>query len=284
MTSIGGTAVCVIGPGRSGTSLTMRMLSILGVYAGSEDGFIVSRRGNPANFWERTAIARLNNRLLRLHGGDVLNPPRLPPGWESAKSVAAERRAASALLADTFGGHDLWGWKCPRASLTLPFWQQLIPDLRYVICVRNPIDMARSLAELGGVPREQALSLWLTYTATAMVNTSGKQRTFVRYADYFDDWRPVVGQLAGLLGSHSGATETGEVAELIESAIDEGLRHHEVAAHELMSDAQIPAELAALFLIVTLIAGGEHWPHEQRQDLELAADAYALRLLSEKAT
>ena len=40
-----------------------------------------------------------------------------------------------------------WGWKDPRNSLTLRFWQGLLPKLKVIIMVRNPLEVAYSMRE-----------------------------------------------------------------------------------------------------------------------------------------
>jgi hypothetical protein len=48
----------------------------------------------------------------------------------------------------------LWGWKDPATCLTLAFWQTLLPHMRYVICIRNPLDVAISMERLEWGSRE----------------------------------------------------------------------------------------------------------------------------------
>ena len=51
------------------------------------------------------------------------------------------------IIERVFGGHDNWGWKLPKATVTIAFWRRLVPDLRFIICVRNPLDFAQSLGQ-----------------------------------------------------------------------------------------------------------------------------------------
>ena len=44
----------------------------------------------------------------------------------------------------------VWGWKDPRTCLTLPFWQDVIGSIRYVICIRNPARCSRLSAAATG--------------------------------------------------------------------------------------------------------------------------------------
>src|SRR5205823_6297255 len=58
-------AVCVLGMTRSGTSLTMRTLNLLGVYLGPESELLPGPdASNPKGFWEQDKLKRLNNAIL----------------------------------------------------------------------------------------------------------------------------------------------------------------------------------------------------------------------------
>ena len=47
--------VCILGMGRSGTSLTARVLNLLGVDLGPESGFVERSEQNVTGYWERRA-------------------------------------------------------------------------------------------------------------------------------------------------------------------------------------------------------------------------------------
>ena len=83
-------------------------------------------------------------------GGTWSEPPVLGAGWETDTALGDLRQRARAVIHQDFGAAPLWSWKNPRTCLTLPFWQRLLPSMRYVICLRNPIDVARSLRRRNG--------------------------------------------------------------------------------------------------------------------------------------
>lgn len=130
--------VGVLGMGRSGTSLTARILNLLGVDLGPAEGLIPATPRNPKGFWERRAIFELNDAVLSALGGDYENPPPLRPGWQRSRALEPLEQRARELIDECFGDSPLWGFKDPRTSLTLPFWRRVIPHMRYVICMRDP--------------------------------------------------------------------------------------------------------------------------------------------------
>lgn len=197
---------------RSGTSLTARILSLAGVYLGEEEELMQrelhqlhgqpesvlrnAREANPEGFWEHYDLMRLNERILRKLGGNWREPPDPEPGWERSAELAAERDEALDLLRRSFAGKPLWGWKDPRNSLTLPFWQELVPGLRYVVCVRNPLDVARSLEQRDGLELQRGIALWQTYLSRSLEHTSNRPRIVVPYERYFDEASELATRLA----------------------------------------------------------------------------------------
>jgi hypothetical protein len=247
----GQTIVCILGTPRSGTSLTARLLNVAGLFIGEEDELHPPGPGNPAGFWETRRAARLNHRILfEFLGIDNSDAPNLAPGWERSPELDVERERARALIAEVFGDHSVWGWKDPRNSITLPFWQRLLPPMRYVICLRNPVDMAASGAlfarERGVTPdRRRSFALWECYVASAIVNTSGQPRMFARYEDYFHDWRAAADRLAGFAGL-GPVTGTDKERE-IDRHLDDRLRHHGTPPDLALADPDLPSGARALF-------------------------------------
>ena len=138
------TIVCILGMHRSGTSLVSRLLNVLGVYLGPEEHLMRPSSDNPAGHWESRPIKEINDEILSILGGSWEEPPPLPAGWERGPELAAPRRRARKVIESDFAESELWGFKDPRNSLTLPFWQRILDPMRYVICLRNPLDVAAS--------------------------------------------------------------------------------------------------------------------------------------------
>src|SRR5437870_8336735 len=137
--------ICVLGMHRSGTSLITRVLSLLGMYLGPSEHLMKPNQFNPKGFWEHQSIVDLDDEILKRLEGSWCDPPSFSAGWEGSSQFADLRQQARALIQNDFDAAMCWGWKDPRTCLTLPFWKQLLPPLRYVICLRNPVDVARSL-------------------------------------------------------------------------------------------------------------------------------------------
>src|SRR3712207_2640746 len=111
---------------------------------------------------------KLNEEILSRFGGNWHDPPAFPSGWEHAVEFEDLRYRARVLIEEDFAAAKVWGWKDPRTCLTLPFWRQILPPMQYVICLRNPLDVARSLERRNGFSLEKGIYLWLVYIESAL--------------------------------------------------------------------------------------------------------------------
>lgn len=229
------TIVCVLGMQRSGTSMTTRLLNLLGVYLGPDNHLLESHWHNPTGFWEHQGIQSINTDILECLGGTWFRPPVLEPGWERSPALERLRDRALALVDREFGDEPIWGWKHPSTSLTLPFWQSLLPRMRYVLCLRDPMGSARSLQTRDGRSLEDSVYLWLTHVRSALAHTDTSPRAAVFYEDALTDWRPVVQRLADFVGLSERA-KAPEVQDAIASFIRPDLNHHRPELDETAGD------------------------------------------------
>jgi len=218
------TTICVLGSYRSGTSLTTRILNLLGVRLGSEDLLRRPASDNPKGFWEHEQIKELNDQILSRLGGNKFNPPTFPPRWEESPEFETLNRQARSVIKREFDASTVWGWKDPATCLTLPFWKRLLPTMRYVICLRNPLDVARSLQQWGFTFIE-GMRLCLFYMHSALQNTAGEQRRAVFYEDLLERWQDDLHRISLFIGL-SERVEQVQVRGAVGNFIDKRLQHH----------------------------------------------------------
>ena len=154
---------------------------------------------NPHGYWEHRPLKAVSEDFLHRVGGDWHTPLRFQAGWERAKRFDDLREHARGLIEAIEDGHPLWGWKDPRTCLVLPFWQPLLANPHHVVCLRHPIEAARSLERRDALPLARGVRLWLAYTAAALTCTAGAPRHLVFYEDLLSDPAGTLAALAAFL-------------------------------------------------------------------------------------
>lgn len=142
--------IIVIGMHRSGTSLVTELLRELGVHIGMKLD----------NHNESECFKRINQHLLQDQDAYWSDPLSFVSQLDSDKFVETSAKRALELFDKwkecygQIGSDQLWGWKDPRNTLTLPIWLKLFPEAKVIHVVRNGIDVAISL-------RKRDLISWL---------------------------------------------------------------------------------------------------------------------------
>lgn len=234
-------AVLVIGPHRSGTSATARVINLLGVDLGSE--MLPPKFDNRHGYWEHREIFELHERLLSKTGSAWHDYRPMPSGWQDRPEVEEIRRELVALLEREFGSSPLWGVKDPRLGRLLPLWLEVLDELgvevRFVIVVRNPLEVVESIERRDHFSRSKSTLLCLAETLAAIRHTEGHRRAFVSYAGLLEDWRSVVADLARDL-QLEWPRAPAEAADEIEAHLRPGERHHHRTVDDLCREAGIP--------------------------------------------
>jgi len=226
--------VLVLGMHRSGTSALTRLVHLLGVPAGPPTELMEAAPSNTSGHWEVTRLSDLDDALLADVGARWSGPPPRPVELDA---VAAGRPAeAKALWREVFGEGPAV-WKDPRACLTLPVWRQVLPAPVAVVVLRDPVEVARSLAARNGFSLDYGLALWERYLRSLLTSAAGLPAHVLRYADLLAAPRPQGEALASFLSSWVDLVEPGERA-VAWASVDAGQRHHAAGGGGPLSDAQ----------------------------------------------
>ena len=213
----------VIGMHRSGTSMCSNMLHMLG--ADMADAIHASP-ANAKGHWERARLVDMNDAIFgffRRPWGSPSHVLDMPEHWLRDPRVHQIRAQAVAWLKPRLGALRPFGFKDPRTTLLLPFWQQVFAEIgaepRYVFCVRDPAQVARSLAARDNMERGQAEYRWLVYNLEAIGAVGESEVCIVPYEDWFERPR----EMAARLAAHTGLPEPSMAA--VQQVIDAELRH-----------------------------------------------------------
>ena len=199
--------VCIAGMPRSGMALVSRLLGGIGLDVGPVGEVPHSPDGEGR-------FSQLNDEILSAVGAAWDSPPR-GNEWVHASELQPLRRGATDLTG-ALGLSEPWGWADPRNSLTLPFWRELFPDLRLLVCVRDPREVAASLQADGVISSQQALSLWEEYYGT-LLDVTGETPVITHYDSYLDDPRAELERLGRGLGLDSSQAAVAWTAAGVEA-------------------------------------------------------------------
>ena len=174
----------------------------LHLIGGDADSLLAAADDNPEGFWENKAIVACNDDLLEATGGAWDKPPALlPQAVDDPRLVEVVDAASNALAGLRENEH--WGFKDPRTCLTAAFWLDLQPDLRFVICVRNPLEVALSLKRRNQNSYSLGLSLWEQYYSAVLDAVPSDRRIITHYDSYFSDPAGELGRVCKFVGAKS---------------------------------------------------------------------------------
>jgi GT2 family glycosyltransferase/glycosyltransferase involved in cell wall biosynthesis len=179
------TAICIAGAHRSGTSMLTRLLHACGLYLGPKNELMPAQADNPDGFWEHLRFVAANDELLNALGGAWDLPPKVDEDFTDPRLDPLRMKAR--MLIERFDSANIWGWKDPRNSLTLPFWEELLPGLKTLIIVRNPLEVAHSMRERNGTSYSLGLRLWEIYNRRLIEMASKRDHLVTHYDLFFED-------------------------------------------------------------------------------------------------
>lgn len=242
--------------------MVARLLNLGGVYLGQpEELYGPDDYTNPAGYWEFIKIVELNDALLAHFGGSWQNPPAdFPNDLAGLEKLAAFRPAALKAL-HSFEGHTPWGWKDPRSSLTLPFWSQLIPDLKLVICLRNPLNIVQSLVSRQ-TPVRSGYALIETYYHKLLQAVEQLKLPYIitHYDSYFYDGPAEINRVAEFCELEMSETQL----EAACTSIQGQLRRHSASERDLLQ-SEIAFDGLEFYLELCAQAGPVYQQFRQSQ-------------------
>jgi hypothetical protein len=219
--------VTVLGMHRSGTSLCANLLHAIGVDMADA---AAPSPDNLRGHWERPRINDLNEQVFSLFGrawSDAAHSLALPEGWLDDGRVQSIGAALADVLIQARGRPRPYGFKDPRTARLLPLWRQVFDAARvtprYVFCIRNPAQVARSISARDRMARDQAEYRWLIYNGAAVAELGAAPVCLVPYEHWFTEPEATARRIAAFVGVPAPP------AGLVAGIVDPGLRHDDAA-------------------------------------------------------
>jgi hypothetical protein len=222
------TAIIILGMHRSGTSALTGALRVLGVKLGNR--LYAAQTGvNDKGFWEHEHIADTHDAILRVTGSYWDDFLPFAEGWTAHSALPYYLKRLKRIVARDFGEEPLWGLKDPRMCRLLPLWLSIFEEENvrpvFVLIVRHPAEVCRSLHARDGMSMEKALLLWLRYTLDAELYSRDHRRVFVTFDSLIEDTGSTLKSIERIL-EISFPRPVEDALPAISEFLTSGLRHH----------------------------------------------------------
>jgi hypothetical protein len=138
----------IAGMHRSGTSLISSVLQKAGLFIGDE--LMAAGEGNEKGHFENIDFYNFQVKVLESLSLDT-------DGWD-LKTIETLNEEFDKEAMDIIqrNNKEEWGWKEPRTTLFLKYWENKIPNMKYLFVYRDPWDVVDSLYRRGSDPKIMA--------------------------------------------------------------------------------------------------------------------------------
>lgn len=229
--------VIIAGMHRSGTSALSRVIGLLGCTLPKN-----LLRANPINatgHWKSERLSSFNDEILDAAGSGWDDWATCTPDWVNSPVMGDFARRALEIYGEEFGQANLAVFEDPRICRLLPFWLPLLEEANikpYVILpIRNPKEVAASLAKRDGSDSYYNHLLWLRHVLEAEADSRGSKRAFVTYNDLLDNYSIVVSTTQERLGL-KWPRRSARISEEIEAYLSNQHRHQKLSDKSMSGD------------------------------------------------
>lgn len=279
-------ALLVLGMHRSGTSSLAGTLVRLGAKA--PNTLLPLSADNERGFFESLPIMHLNDEILASAGTVWDDWRAFNRGW-SKSGVAAEfeERAVATLFAE-FGSAPLVLIKDPRCCRMMPFWSKVFDqagyDVRILMPVRSPLEVARSLWLRNGFPISKGLLLWLRHVLDAEAASRQHPRAILDWSEFLADWRLAMTRVEERL-QLSWPCESDQSLAEIDRFLSPGLRHNAVDFDDLVVHKDVNAWVLSAYKAMIALSidsassNARHALDEVRSEFDKASNIFGRALV-----
>ena len=251
---------------RSGTSAVTKILNILGCELPKT--LMSAHESNEAGHWESDVLMFLNDEILSSSKSNWDDWTPVRPDWFLSPEAESFIEKAALAFKEEFGDAALTVYKDPRVCRLLPFWKLVFAKMetspKFIIPLRNPIEVSDSLNRRDGSEQLYNQLLWLRHVLDAEAASRGYPRAFITYDDVMTSWSEVMTSVEDMLGI-SWPRQPVQVSDEIEAFLSHGLRHHKADVRQLEEEERSFAWVASVFNILS------RWAKEGEDEVGLAA-------------
>jgi hypothetical protein len=265
--------IVVLGMHRSGTSVTTNLLNAFGVPL--SDDLMPATEHNQKGYFESKEISAIHDQILAVMGMDwkttSVDVPFPSNWWLSAPVQPLKEKLKAIARNELTENNGLWGFKDPRTARLLPVWLQIIDELeldaKFILCSRDPNEVAGSLYAREQIDPMLAELIWLEHNADAVTRLPGRIDAIVEYSKWIDDPIEQTRYMLERVGLEWKGSDA-ELERIVREVVSPDLRHQKSASGAfklpftaLMYDAlkrRDLAQLASLSEILNVSKGFAH--------------------------
>lgn len=245
----------VLGSGRSGTSIITKALQTLGCFLG--DNLSPADPVNPKGFFEDHQIVyEINEKIIARLGHVWHSLTPFDFSLPSLSFVDLEDTAES-ILTEKFKNTHWCGFKDPRTSRLLPFWQPLFKKMavkdNYIIALRNPLSSVASFEKYDHIKPNVGFLIWLAHLIPAVENTLGKNTLIVSYEEMLLDPKKQLERMQAKFNV-SKPLEEAHIAEYKDNFLDPALFRNKYSYEEFKTHPEVPPICVKLYDLLNLVA------------------------------
>jgi len=241
---------------RSGTSAVSGGLQKLGIGLGER--LVAPGQDNPKGYFENEGIVNIHSELFHDLGSWWYDPRPLPGNWMESQAGRRAENALIALIRGEFANSPIWAVKDPRMCRFLPLWRKILDRLAIRYCglmvIRDPREVAASLAARNGFRATLGKLLWLRHVMDTLADSAGMEIRVVQYDELLADPGGAIGRALGRMDL-SIPIELEQGYEALSNFIDPGMRHHSFTGEE--DESSLSSLSARVYLELIAWSRGE---------------------------
>jgi len=188
---------------------------------------------NAKGYWEHYDIQIQQDHILASLGRKFYTATHalpLPSEWWKLPEIEPIKQNLRAFLLSRMTSAKPLAFKDPRTVRLLPMWFDIFRALsltpKFIMCLRKPMQVARSLQVRDGTPMALGEYLWMLHAVDFFRYTDGRSRCVIEYEDWFEPGMPSLKKLADFLDpSRANIGADAGIAALAADIVDSGLRH-----------------------------------------------------------
>lgn len=246
----------VLGAARSGTSAITRMLVCAGFFAGRNDELLGPLPSNPYGHYELASALAVNEEILARSGSKAWSDAPAPEeqAWYRGKVLPRLEGIVESLIESGEGAPVVL--KEPRLNGLLPVWEPVIERfLHPLLAVRDPLEIALSLAERDGVSIGHGLAAWELQMTSALHWLDGRLVTVAPYARLVSEPQFAVG-LTRAVAAHLEPRRAGHVDPAAATAVFKADLHRQHGSG-LAHDEYLTGRQAGLWAYLEALPPGD---------------------------